>query len=357
MKNNFFILIITISFFIFFGSCSTDVNINADYKEIPIVYCVLDPSMEYQFVKVNKAFLGEKDVAEMAQVSDSLYFKSNVNVVLKKYNKEELVASWNFDYCDTIKKDEGFFANDKNILYAKKINFGENTKNNTYELIVDIGNGKHIIKNKLKLNLVTDIDVYTRQAKDNSVTNYKMITIANYENSFFYEYRPGNSAVTTEVYLKFNYFEVLKSDTTYKSILLPILKNEGNTNNNNDAMKKTFNIASFYDIISNTIPVVEGIKRYVVVPNSYNFIVYSAEENYYIYTQVTKPSTGIVQFRPTYTNLEGGLGIFASRNSFMRTYQISKDNIDTLYRGIYTKKLGFVDPIDNYYHTFFPLSN
>ena len=74
--KRFKIILSLISFFLLFiFSCSTDVNVNGEWDDIPIVYCVLDQSAEYQYVKVNKSFLGNKPASEMAQHSDSLFYK------------------------------------------------------------------------------------------------------------------------------------------------------------------------------------------------------------------------------------------------------------------------------------------
>ena len=63
-------------------SCSTDVELNADYKDITVIYALLDKNSEYQYIKVNKAFLGEASVAEMASVSDSFTYKTaDVSVI------------------------------------------------------------------------------------------------------------------------------------------------------------------------------------------------------------------------------------------------------------------------------------
>ena len=50
---NFFVLLFT--------SCETEFDVNADGDEIIVVYGLLDSSKDTQFVKINKAFLGEDD--------------------------------------------------------------------------------------------------------------------------------------------------------------------------------------------------------------------------------------------------------------------------------------------------------
>ncbi|MBK9627952.1 MAG: hypothetical protein IPO56_09700 [Flavobacteriales bacterium] len=48
--------------------CSSELDINAPYKDITIVYGLLDSHDPIQFIKVNKAFLGEGDAYVFAQI-------------------------------------------------------------------------------------------------------------------------------------------------------------------------------------------------------------------------------------------------------------------------------------------------
>jgi hypothetical protein len=349
MKSKFIILIVLISGFIF-SSCSTEVDINADYKEIPIVFCILDPSEEYQYVKVNKAFLGKMNVTDMAQISDSLFFKDSVLITLKKFQGAVERRSWTFDYCDTVQKARGFFGNSKNILYMKKIEFGTCDANTSFVLNIDIGNGKHRLKSEVKL--VSEMGIFQ------PAENVPHISIVS-KNGFNFKYYAGNSACIFESHFRFNYLEVTGRDTVKKSLIYKFFDKIFAATDKNDLRDGKLDVPSFYQYVASNLPQVEGRKYLADMPNSCELIIMSAEENYYIYTQVTSPSTGIIQFRPDYTNIiseiEGNkcLGLFASRNSYRRAYKFSIATLDSLYRGMYTEKLGFASPYDPYYLPFF----
>jgi hypothetical protein len=72
---------------------------------------------------------------------------------------------------------------------------------------------------------------------------------------------------------------------------------------------------------------------------------------------VNNPVTGIIQERPSYTNVVGGLGLFASRASAFvlnmpllsssPTLGETPGNIKALMNGIYTSDLNFCDPNPN----------
>ena len=52
-------ILIFLSATIFLFSCESDFEVNADWQELMVVHGILDQSQEEQFVRINKAFLGE----------------------------------------------------------------------------------------------------------------------------------------------------------------------------------------------------------------------------------------------------------------------------------------------------------
>jgi hypothetical protein len=81
--------------------CSSELDINAPYKDITIVYGLLDSRDPIQFIKVNKAFLGEGDAYVFAQIPDSNEWGDAVGYarVHRKLNGQ-VVAT--FDLRDTL---------------------------------------------------------------------------------------------------------------------------------------------------------------------------------------------------------------------------------------------------------------
>ena len=57
------------------SACSTEVNLEAEWKDIPIVYGFLNIQDTAHYVRVQKAFLEPGgDALEIAQNSDSIYY-------------------------------------------------------------------------------------------------------------------------------------------------------------------------------------------------------------------------------------------------------------------------------------------
>ena len=66
MKKITFIFLLTS---LLFTSCESDFDINADWEEVTVVFGLLDQSQEKQFIRINKAFLGNESAYLMAQES------------------------------------------------------------------------------------------------------------------------------------------------------------------------------------------------------------------------------------------------------------------------------------------------
>ena len=104
---------------ILFSSCETDFTVNADWKEVTVVYGLLDQSQEKQYIRINKAFLGNENAYVMASVADSInYNPNNLEVKIEKLSASGNVLATKI-LTDTIMfKEDGLFSVEENIIYV-----------------------------------------------------------------------------------------------------------------------------------------------------------------------------------------------------------------------------------------------
>ena len=118
MRTYFFSLIVVVSFF---SSCKTDFEINAPYEITPVVYGVLDQSLDTQYIKINKAFLGSGNNINYAAINDCTLFDS-VLAVIEAYDNSGVLVD-----IDTLKEkivvgiDPGIFYDDSQKVYYSTI--------------------------------------------------------------------------------------------------------------------------------------------------------------------------------------------------------------------------------------------
>ena len=106
-------------------SCETDFDVNANWKDVTIVYGLIDPNNEDQLIKINKAYLGQGDAIQMASISDSTNYDPS-NLIVKIHRVREQVFN-TYDTLSTVvltdtvlEKDDGLFSTDDNIIYTFK---------------------------------------------------------------------------------------------------------------------------------------------------------------------------------------------------------------------------------------------
>lgn len=337
-------------------SCQDDLSINAEWESIPVVYCLLNQNETVHYVKVNKAFLGEASAAEMAQVSDSLFYDDAevwIEKVIRTSAGDDFVEKLEFVAVDDIDKPEGYFANDRNTLYVYE---GSITAANssgvayTYLLNVNIPSANLTCKSEIELvDGATIIDPNV----------YRQITLTNWsDGTVGMAYNTGENGSLYQMVFDFYYIEVDEEtgDTTWNIDPLRIEMSTDNNDSEGVEVKKEFNVRQFYQMIQDQIPVKEGVKRLVRYPESVEFTLYVADENFKIYSEASSPSSGIVQEKPSFTNIgvannDNGtaVGLFAARFNSSVTNRITTASLDSISRGVFTKDLNFVTKDDPYY--------
>ena len=134
MKKIYLILSV---FAIVFTACETDFDVNAAWKEITVVYGLLDAGdgKEVQQIKISKAFLGEMDALQMAQYADSINFDTNnLDVKIVRIKNNGIIDTVSLVAVPTIR--DGDLFNDTIIIY-EFVNDDFLKSDSEYELLIE----------------------------------------------------------------------------------------------------------------------------------------------------------------------------------------------------------------------------
>jgi len=289
-------------------SCETDFDVNAEWEEITVVFGLLDQSQEKQYIRINKAFLGEESVSVMALVADSLnYNPVDLEVKIQRVSDDNTVLGERI-LTDTIMyKEDGMFATENNIIYVfDKDHFLQEDKD--YILTVtNLKSGK-IITSKTNLihgfNLISfansspRMGFYSIQLEDFSSTTVK--------------WTHSKNASIYQMSLKIHYSEYSPTATVEDSIIkvFPIVNYSGSSD-----MKQTISGEEFFSFIANSVPMDNNVTRRI---NSVDVLFSVGSSTLNTYINLNEPPTGIVQERPVYTNIEGGIGLFSCRYNYVK---------------------------------------
>lgn len=132
MEKYVLILIITIS--VFFVSCKKDFNLYAEYKEIPVVYGLLDANADTNYIKITRAFYANnEDATQIAMNPDSSNYPGKLDVRLTEYCNGDSIRQIILDTITVWNKQHGTFYAPKQKLYYTAERLNKNTKNEKYQ--------------------------------------------------------------------------------------------------------------------------------------------------------------------------------------------------------------------------------
>jgi len=327
-------------------SCETDFTTIADYQDITVVYGLLDSKEPYQYVKINKAFLSEKDVLTYAADPDSNQYLYKLEVSLEEYTESgNLITTHLLDTSTVYNKEPGQFYYPEQVLYRLdkpdkpyEIKYIIEGLNDTIGIEYFWMNDESIYKLKIRNPLTgKEITAETPLVKDFEITKPgfgKTIRfVTDPVNSKEFEWRVAENGAKYEFELRFNYGEWKwgEQDTVYKYIVLAaanVSESPGSSTISFYYWDDQF-FKSCESLIPYSDPAVEEQirERYT----SYIDVVVSvAETDFAKYMEVNEPSTSIVQDRPNYSNIDNGLGIFSSRFRKVKSKKLHSESISDL---------------------------
>lgn len=295
------------------NSCSTDFELNAPYEAVPVVYGFVEPLLDTQYVKINKSFLGDGNNNSYAAINDSSIF-TNISGDVEVLIDGSLINTFPLQEKFVSNLDEGIFYTDSQKVYY----WVPDTiySDGTYKLNVSINEGEKEVyaetevvgfcsfKQNFRNKMFAGVAFANTTAPGQSV--YSDLGI---------EWSVGNNGKRYQVKMVFNYEEHYANSDVIERSISTSLGSQVAENTTNDFFQN-YNGESFYSFIDsrlkNNPDEASIVKR---VPIGVEFHIVMADENLHTYMEVNEPASGIVSERPVYTNISGGIGLFASRNT------------------------------------------
>lgn len=325
-------------------ACTTEIDLTAPYKDITIVYGLLDSKKDTQWVRVNKAYLGEGDALMFAQISDSLYYDSAFVYLLSYQNGNKVDSIVLNKIIDPFPKDSGIFANNINILYYTTSTL---TTNKIYKLFVRIPSKDKTVSSWT--SLVKNL-LMSYPSSPSTILTFEDITGVNPDPTTTIKWLKDDSTYAYQLAFRFNYYEWLGTDTANKTLknfvkTFPLFKPDA-TNIVGNEIYHGIQKSQFYGAIATyVLPNPTGTPSNQMKArkfHSLDFIVYQAGRELYNYMTINAPSLSIVQKVTDYTNIYNGLGLFSSRSKGgLDGIKLNTRTQDSIKWGQYTGNLNF----------------
>ena len=342
MKNIHFILILS-CFILVFNACSTDVDLYAEYQDIPIVYAMLNPKVDTNFIKITRAFCGTNDnpidAREVALIADSSNYPGKLDariIELKSTHGSYYEPTGRVMILDTITlhdKEAGTFYSPNQTFYytTEQFNTGVNGSKYKYRLVVVKPDGDSLIA---QTGMVGNEEF----AIMTGGVGFQMATTNEVRKIMF---RADGLASLYEVEIQFNYREqkngqgIVKKSVDHSFGTRPLnefhkLEGTDNSYSLDYSVNWLFN-ALAYAIGGDTIidPNHPNVTRYI---DDFVISISAAGDElttYYYASQAQMSSP--MSLVTTYTNIEGGYGLFSSRTKIERVAKLSANTKRELF--------------------------
>ncbi|MBN2669808.1 MAG: hypothetical protein JXR60_11345 [Bacteroidales bacterium] len=353
------------------ASCEEDFSTVTEYNDKTVVYAFLehkDPwnsSKDTNFIVVNKAFLGEANVYDMASVADSVNYPDydQIDVSLQRIktsdpNSEAIGDPIQLDYTVHY-KDSGVFSREHNVVFytTKALMYYQDVDANPapgdesyyYRLSVKKPNKEEVYAVTKMIRGIYEGKPMTRPDDKKEIN--MVSTLQNYK--FNIEFKPNLDATSYALRIRLFYYEKKYNDDNiyldyvdYTHSLYNVVSGESSSSS---SLSIGVPPSAFYINIASKLKDTTGVQWRMYktegntgFPETHAILFTLGSYETYMHNQVTQPSNGIVQERPTYSNIVNGLGLFTSKWNFIRDgFYLSNPTIDSLSMGEESKYLKF----------------
>ena len=325
-----------------FSGCETDIDIIAPKRDMTIIYGLLEANKDRQFIRINKAFVGEESATVLAGISGvNEYTENELSARIVEINPSgaETGKVWQLKSMYLYTKDTGIFASDSNKVYyfdTPLEGSGVNPLNpeKYYQLIcvVDIdgedvktvtattavlGNtassGGLAAITLLKPNLVGASSDPTQADR----AEVDFLGAGDYRTSQEVTWSKAKGGVAYNSYYRFYYKDVdtISGAVRKDSMIFTVGSRRVDNPDNPGSVSFVMSPKEFFITIDRDVPDYdfgnESFKR--IASDTLQYFLEVADNNLATYMEVNQPKTEIIQEQPEYTNVENGIGLFASR--------------------------------------------
>lgn len=354
--------------------CSTEVNLTAPYDSIPVVYGLLEVDADTQWVKINRTWLGDGNQLVAAQISDSSEYSEGsvmakiVELIPSESGEivgNELATGVEWMLQDTVmdnKSTDGIFFGPSQRVYYASMSQRALREDRWYRLEALLPDGNEL---KATTTMVQSSAGSIERPPPN-LSSYQMgFASVNPDGSatypsfpFRWTSAPGASRYAAS--LKVNFQERYYADDELtlldsvrdRTISLSLGTRQLNNPNNTQTLEESFSGERFYSELATRLEVNPRIRRVLgyydgdtQIERALDFELQVANQDLAIYLDVNESTNSIVQERPLWTNVQGGIGLWASRTT-LGVYNLGylKQTMQHLQEGDLTAALNFCSP-------------
>lgn len=302
---------------VLFTACDNSLDINAPWRETPVVFAIIDLGQDSQIIRIHKTFQNSsgQQLADVSQLADSLYMR-NISVKVISGNNPNV-----FRELKRLapRKESGMFANTDSSFWGDHMpNWFAGGVN--YKLLIhSFETGKDYLATtdmvgKADITLLNSVDLinpsaslFSFQIKSIGTDN---VAMADAFVRLYYEEVDKTSGVLTQKYLDF----VVRNQSP---------KSEYPNKGLNTGISKS-TLLSYY---RSNIPANSQVTRTFV---SFEYGITGYNTNYRDMLLTNAPSGSIIPKYGDYSNIADGIGVFASKTTTTKKQNLNAESVQYL---------------------------
>lgn len=327
MKTRFLLFCLLLAEF--FSSCSTDIDLYAEYKQMPVIYGLLDANADTNFIKITRAFYVQGDAYQVALNPDSSNYPGKLDVRLIEFCNGDSIREIILDTITVHNKEQGvFYAPSQKLYYT------------TEPLCMNSIKDKY----RYRLRVVLPDRVLVANADMVGNTGFDIQSLAvNFSKEYFdaiprhFLFHPAINGAFYDVVLTFTFKEqrTPDGDSVPRTMRWPVAtytESELLNNMDGDAVMFFYRPETFYAKLSEFIggdTAVVGLKRFI---SDYpvEVIIYAGGDNLRQYVYNNNDANGFIAGDNEFSLIDGGYGVFSSRMTLRRAVKLGGETVPEL---------------------------
>lgn len=341
--------------------CSTDIDLTAPYSRTPVVFGLLEAKQDTQWVRINRTWLGDGNQLVSAMNADSSeYPASDLVVGIEERIGDQTMRAWSLQ--DTLlddKSSDGIFYGPQHQMWFFTPEGGLNSEAD-YDFSLDIADGTHA---EATTNMVVTQAGNITQPPP-GVVNFKFgfanIGFQTTYPDITFKWSSTEGASQYDISMRIHVVEKIWADLAHTQLVdevdriidWPMGSLRTESDEGGEVLQKEVSGERFFTTLATRLEEDPYITRVlgvwddeVQIARAFDFILTIANDELATYLEINSPVTGVIQERPEYTNIQGGLGLLASR-AIQGVYGVgyTTSTIEQLIEGDATATLNFCTP-------------
>lgn len=324
---------------LFSSSCDNDFNINDDWKDITVVYGLLDPAADTNWVRIQRAYLGTQAASASYDQPDSLYYQDGeIEVQLEVYQRGadgslgSPIDTYLLIEDKTSKQlDDGIYTSDGFKLYRTTEIIEEGM---TYKLVVKKTNTKHPeASSTTEIVGRNYVDQNTNaQSGFRFVFPNPSVSAARFFNGRL-EWYQSKLAEIYEVDVYFYYKEVNRQTGAVEHLVQKLdyatLEGVQTTPDATGKIGIEGNPNDIYTKLASSLP--EPKANTLRFFKNFSVVIWAGGEDLAKYIDLNKPTEGVNANKPEFPDIENGVGLFSSRTTITIDNVAMSSQMSTTY--------------------------